>query len=120
MTIEETIETVEALSRIAETFTAATNSLRALTVRNEARGFYEHLTTGVEVPDGDGGMRTLNPDTDRDVVIPGTRFTLGEVLDWQFSLAEAMAFLNAEPGQAFTSPGFVSRMFGFANPSSTV
>lgn len=120
MTPEEMIETIESLSRLAEDFARVTNSLRAVTVRNEVRGFYEHLTTGVEVPDGDGGMRTLDPDTDRDVVIPGTRFTLGEVLDWQFSLAEAMAFLNAEPGQAFTSPGFVRRMYGFVTPSSTV
>jgi|SRR5690625_2976550 len=120
MTIEETIETVESLSRIAEDFARVTNSLRAVTVRNEVRGFYHHLTTGVEVPDGDGGMRTLDPDTDRDVVIPGTRFTLGEVLDWQFSLNELMGFIEAEPGNQFESPGVLRRMYGFVSPSSTV
>src|SRR5690625_6528440 len=104
MTIEETIETVHAMTVIAERFTSVTNSLRALTVRNQVRGLYEHLTTGVEVPDGSGGMRVLDPDVDRDVVIPGTRFTLGEVLDWSFTLSELMSFINAEPGQTVTAP----------------
>ncbi|HLS02373.1 MAG TPA: hypothetical protein VK054_10420 [Beutenbergiaceae bacterium] len=120
MTNEETAETIESLSRIAEDFARVTNSLRAVTVRNEVRGFYHHLTTGIEVPDGDGGMRTLDPDTDRDVVIPGTRFTLGEVLDWSFSLSRLMEFVEADPGQQFESPGVIRRMFGFVSPSSTV
>jgi len=54
------------------------------------------------------------------VVIPGTRFTLGEVLDWSFSLSVLMAFVEAEPGQSFESPGVLRRMFGFVSPSSTV
>ena len=119
MTNQEMLETISALTALAEDFTKATNSLRALTVRNEVRGFYEHLTTGIEVPDGEG-TRTLDPDTDRDVVIPGTRFTLGEVLDWSFSLSVLMAFVEAEPGQSFESPGVIRRMLGFVTPSSTV
>jgi len=120
MTIEETIETVHAMTVIAERFTSVTNSLRALTVRNQVRGLYEHLTTGVEVPDGSGGMRVLDPDVDRDVVIPGTRFTLGEVLDWSFTLSELMSFINAEPGQTVTAPGVATRMFGFVRPRNVV
>lgn len=120
MTAEEMIETVDALTTIAEEFTKNTNSLRALTIRNEVRGFYEHLTTSVEVPDGNGGMRTLNPDTDRDELIPGTKFTLGEVLDWTFSLAELARYIEDDPGNHHVSPGFTRRMFGFVNPSSTV
>lgn len=117
MTVEETVETIESLSRVAEEFATVTNKLRALTVRNEVRGLHNHLTTGVEVPDGEGGMRTLDPVTDRDVVIPGTRFTLGEVIDWQFTLHETMAYLEAEPGGDFVSPGFLRKMFGFVSPT---
>lgn len=120
MTIEETIETVHAMTVIAERFTSVTNSLRALTARNEVRGLYHHLTTGVEVPDGSGGMRVLDPEVDRGVRIPGTRFTLGEVLDWSFTLSELMSFINAEPGQTVTAPGVATRMFGFVRPLSVV
>src|SRR5690625_4310722 len=120
MTIDAPTETAERLSGLADAFAPVPNSLRAVTVRNEVRGFYHHLTTGIEVPDGDGGMRTLDPDTDRDVVIPGTRFTLGEVLDWSFSLSRLMEFVEADPGQQFESPGVIRRMFGFVSPSSTV
>src|SRR5690625_5726726 len=94
MTNAEAIETINSLTALAEDLTRVTNSLRALTVRNEVRGFYEHLTTSIEVDDGDGGTRTLNPETDRDTVIPGTRFTLGEVLDWSFSLSRLMEFVD--------------------------
>ena|SRR5690625_1876637 len=120
MTNTEMLETVQSLTALAEDFTRVTNSLRALTVRNEVRGFYQHLTTGVEVPDGEGGMRTLNPDSDRDTVIPGTRFTLGEVLDWSFSLSRLMAFVEADPGQTVEAPGVLRRMFGFTTPNSHV
>jgi len=120
MTVEETIETVEAMTVIAERFTDVTNSLRALTVRNEVRGLYHHLTTGVEVPDGTGGMRILDPAVDRDVVIPGTRFTLGEVLDWSFTLHALMEFINAEPGAPMEAPGVATRMFGFVRPGKVV
>lgn len=120
MTNTEAIETINAMTALAEDFTRVTNSLRALTVRNEVRGFYEHLTTQIEVDDGNGGTRTLDPDTDRDVVIPGTRFTLGEVLDWSFSLSRLMEFVEADPGQQFESPGVIRRMFGFVTPGSTV
>ncbi|HLS01349.1 MAG TPA: hypothetical protein VK054_05110, partial [Beutenbergiaceae bacterium] len=67
-----------------------------------------------------GGMRILDPAVDRDVVIPGTRFTLGEVLDWSFTLSELMAFINAEPGDTVTTPGVARRMFGFVRPEKVV
>jgi len=120
MTNAEAIETINSLTALAEDLTRVTNSLRALTVRNEVRGFYEHLTTSIEVDDGDGGTRTLNPETDRDTVIPGTRFTLGEVLDWSFSLSRLMAFVEADPGQTVEAPGVLRRMFGFTTPNSHV
>lgn len=120
MTNTEMLETIQSLTALAEDFTKATNSLRALTVRNEVRGFYQHLTTSIEVDDGDGGTRTLNPETDRDELIPGTRFTLGEVLDWSFSLSRLMEFVEADPGQQFESPGVIRRMYGFVTPGSTV
>ncbi len=120
MTNQEMLETINALTALAEDFTRATNSLRALTVRNEVRGFYQHLTTSIEVDDGDGGTRTLDPDTDRDVILPGTRFTLGEVLDWSFSLSELMNYIEADPGVQAETPGVQRRMFGFVTPASTV
>lgn len=120
MTIDETIETIDSMSRIAESLASVLNNLRAITVRNEVRGFYHHLTTGIEVPDGSGGMRTLDPDTDREELIPGTRFTLGEVLDWSFTLSRLMEFTEADPGQVIESPGVLRRMYGFVSPHSTV
>src|SRR5690625_574859 len=45
MTNTEAIETINSLTALAEDFTRVTNSLRALTVRNEVRDFYGWLTT---------------------------------------------------------------------------
>lgn len=120
MTNQEMLETIQSLTALAEDLTRVTNSLRALTVRNEVRGFYEHLTTSIEVDDGEGGTRMLDPEVDRDVIIPGTRFTLGEVLDWSFALHTLNAFMADEPGNQHESPGVLRRMYGFVTPSSTV
>lgn len=119
MTASERTETIQAMQAVAEDLVRVSNSLNALTRRNDARGFYDHLAGGVEVPDGEG-TRTLDPATDRDVVIPGTHLTLGEVLDWNFAMNSLAAFIADEPGQQHESPGLLKRMFGFVSPSSTV
>lgn len=137
MDSRERVESINALQAAAEDLSSSINRIRALALRNETRGLYQHLTEQLEVPAGEEPnpayispeetpdepetlpvTRTLDPEADRDYKLPGSRYTLGEVLDWMYCLAELAAYVEAEPGQPFQSTGLLRRMYGFASPGS--
>lgn len=127
------------MERFSESFAETVADLRAFARRAEVLGFEAHLLSGIQVmgtvpnpeyvdaettPDiapeiPEGRFLDPNDPEDRATVIPGSRYTLGQVLDMQYAYRVLLNYIAAPGGAAAVEPvGVEYQMYGFTRPES--